>query len=257
MNTSRRRLQALLALAVTSSRSPSSPLAAAGGDEAGRDDGRTRGDDGAAAETTPPAETAGRPASGLGSEFDVASAGDVTIKLWWLGDLEAPGIEPWMDQMVQQFQSEYPNVTVETTLYETGKWIQTQQTACQSGSGPDLWYNWSGTWSLELAWKGCTVPNETILSPADLEANPSVAGDAVGGPDVGLPALQVRVSDRGQPRPARAGRARSERSARDVGRVDRGAGARSRRPESRRSRSGSRTGSAGRSPRPVSSRSSG
>ena len=79
---------------------------------------------------TPPAETTR--GSGLGSEFDVASAGDVTLKLWWLGDLEAPGIEAWMDQMVEKFQTEYPNVTVETTLYDTGTWIQTQQTACQS-----------------------------------------------------------------------------------------------------------------------------
>ena len=145
------------------------------------------GGDTTEATTTPPPETS-QPAdtgaaggetaaagSGLGSEFDVASAGDVTIKLWWLGDLEAPGIEGWMDQMVQQFQTEYPNVTVETTLYETGTWIQTQQTACQSGSGPDLWYNWSGTWSLEPAWKGCTVPNETVVAPVDIDANPQVA----------------------------------------------------------------------------------
>jgi ABC-type glycerol-3-phosphate transport system substrate-binding protein len=126
-----------------------------------------------AAEETQPAETEAA-AGGLGSEFDVASAGDVTVKLWWLGDLEAPGIEPWMDEMVAAFQSEYPNVTVETTLYETGKWVQTQQTACQSKSGPDLWYNWSGTWALEPAWKGCTVPNEEFLSQTDLDANPTV-----------------------------------------------------------------------------------
>lgn len=126
-------------------------LAVAAGCGGGSDDGGGEAEPAAttaAAETQPaeetaPAETA-EAASGLGSEFDVASAGDVTLKLWWLGDLEAPGIEPWMDEMVAAFQSEYPNVTVETTLYETGKWIQTQATACQSKSGPDLWYNWSG-----------------------------------------------------------------------------------------------------------------
>jgi raffinose/stachyose/melibiose transport system substrate-binding protein len=125
----------------------------------------------APAESTP-AEPAG--GSGLGSEFDVASAGDVTLKLWWLGDLEAPGIEAWMDQMIQEFQTEYPNVKVEATTYDTNTWIQTQQTACQSKTGADLWYNWSGTWSLELAWKGCTVPNEEVLAPADIEANRNV-----------------------------------------------------------------------------------
>jgi raffinose/stachyose/melibiose transport system substrate-binding protein len=121
----------------------------------------------------PPAEEPAPPAEpGLGSAFDVASAGDVTLQLWWLGDLEAPGIEAWMDETVAAFEAQYPNVNIETTLYETGKWIQTQQTACQSQSGPDLWYNWSGTWSLEPAWKGCTVPNEEILSSEDIAANP-------------------------------------------------------------------------------------
>ncbi len=131
-------------------------------------------DTGAPAETEAPATTE-EAGSGLGSEFDVASAGDVTLQLWWLGDAEAPGAEAWMDQMVQQFQAEYPNVTVEPTLYDVGTWISTQQTACQSSSGPDLWYNWSGTWSLEPAWQGCTVPNETFLAPADIAANPNVA----------------------------------------------------------------------------------
>jgi multiple sugar transport system substrate-binding protein len=117
-------------------------------------------------------EEAAPPVGGLGSQFDVASAGDVTLELWWLGDLEAPGIEAWMDETVSLFEAQYPNVNVETTLYETGKWIQTQQTACQSQSGPDLWYNWSGTWSLEPAWKGCTAPNEDVLSAEDIAANP-------------------------------------------------------------------------------------
>lgn len=114
-------------------------------------------------------------ASGLGSSFDVASAGDVTLKLWWLGNLEAPGIEAWMDDMVSKFESKYPNVTVEPTTYDTNTWITTQQTACQAKSGPDLWYNWSGSWSLDVAWKGCSVPNEDVVSEADLAANPNVA----------------------------------------------------------------------------------
>jgi multiple sugar transport system substrate-binding protein len=130
----------------------------------------------APAETAPtetaPAEEPAPAEGGLGSQFDVASAGDVAIELWWLGDLEAPGIEAWMDETVAMFEEQYPNVQVETTLYETGAWIQTQQTACQGQSGPDLWYNWAGTWSLEPAWKGCTVANEDVLSADDISANP-------------------------------------------------------------------------------------
>ena len=132
------------------------------------------------AETGAPADTGGAAASepaaagGLGSQFDVASAGDVTLKIWWLGDLEAPGIEKWLGDMVTTFQTQYPNVKVEPTLYDVNTWVQTQATACQSKSGPDLWYNWSGTWSLEPAWKGCTVPNEEVVSSDDIAANPSV-----------------------------------------------------------------------------------
>ena len=132
------------------------------------------------AETGAPADTGGAAteepaaAGGLGSQYDVASAGDVTLKIWWLGDLEAPGIEKWLADMITTFETQYPNVNVEPTLYDTNTWIQTQATACQSKTGPDLWYNWSGTWSLEPAWKGCTVPNEDVVSSDDLAANPSV-----------------------------------------------------------------------------------
>lgn len=120
------------------------------------------------------AEEGASTTSGLGSDFDVASAGDVTLKLWWLGDLEAPGSEKWMDETVDMFEQQNPNVKIQTTLYDTGKWTQTQTTSCQSKSGPDLWYNWAGTWSLEPAWKGCTVPNEDVLSADDIAANPLV-----------------------------------------------------------------------------------
>jgi raffinose/stachyose/melibiose transport system substrate-binding protein len=131
-----------------------------------------------AAESSAPAETAASgdaaavSATGLGSKYDVASAGDVTLKLWWLGDLEAPGIEGWMDEMITAFQTENPNVKVEATNYETGTWVQTQTTACQSQSGPDLWYNWAGTWTLNHSWAGCALPNEDVLDASDIAANP-------------------------------------------------------------------------------------
>ena len=125
-------------------------------------------------EEAPATEDVAVSADGLGSKFDVASAGDdITLDLWWLGNLEAPGIEPWMDEMVAAFHEQHPNVTVKPTLYQTDTWIQTQTTACQSQSGPDIWYNWSGSWSLSPAWNGCTVPNEDVLDASDISANPS------------------------------------------------------------------------------------
>ena len=36
--------------------------------------------------------------------------------------------------------------------------------------------SWGGTWSLELAWMGCTVANEDTLAPEDLAPVPTVKG---------------------------------------------------------------------------------
>ena len=114
-------------------------------------------------------------ADGLGSSYDVSKAGDVTLTLWWLGDQEVPGIQAWMKKVIASYQKLHPNVTVKAVVQSTGTWTQTQHIACQGKSGPDLWYNWAGTWSLEQAWQGCTVPNETVLSASDLAHNTNVA----------------------------------------------------------------------------------
>jgi raffinose/stachyose/melibiose transport system substrate-binding protein len=114
-------------------------------------------------------------ASGLGSQLDVAKTDKVTLTLWWLGNQEVPGIEKWMAQTISKYHALHPDVTVKTVIESTGTWTTTQKTACKGRSGPDIWYNWAGTWSLEQVWAGCTVPNESVLSPADLAAVKNIA----------------------------------------------------------------------------------
>jgi len=131
----------------------------------------------AAAATLALAGTAGATRTaggGLGSQYDVSKDGKITLTLWWLGNQEVPGIEAWMKQTIAKYQKLHPNVTVKTVVESTDTWTQTQKTACKGGAGPDLWYNWAGTWSLEQVWAGCTVPNEAVLSPADLSHVPNV-----------------------------------------------------------------------------------
>ena len=93
---------------------------AAGGTAGRRADAARRRAGAAGRGPAPPAEEPAPATGGLGSEFDVASAGDVTLELWWLGDLEAPGHRGrgWT-RSVAMFQEQYPNVTVKPTLYET------------------------------------------------------------------------------------------------------------------------------------------
>jgi raffinose/stachyose/melibiose transport system substrate-binding protein len=113
--------------------------------------------------------------SGLGSSYDVSKAGNVTLTMWWLGDQEVPGIQAWMKKIIAAYEAKYPNVTIKQVVQSTANWTQTQSIACKGQSGPDLWYNWSGTWSLEQAWPGCTVPNSAVLSSSDIAHNTNVA----------------------------------------------------------------------------------
>jgi multiple sugar transport system substrate-binding protein len=114
-------------------------------------------------------------ADGLGSAYDPASAGKATLTLWWLGNQEVPGIEDWMKESIAAYEKKYPNITVNTVLQSTDTYTTTQATACKGGTGPDLWYNWGGIWSLEQVWGGCTVPNEEALSAEDIKAVPTTA----------------------------------------------------------------------------------
>ncbi|HEY4162669.1 MAG TPA: extracellular solute-binding protein, partial [Dongiaceae bacterium] len=113
-------------------------------------------------------------ADGLGSAYDPSAAGKSTLTLWWLGNQEVPGIEAWMQENIAAYEKLHPNVTVKAVLQSTDTYTTTQATACKGGSGPDIWYNWAGTWSLEQVWPGCVVPNEEVLSADDLKAVPAI-----------------------------------------------------------------------------------
>ena len=65
----------------------------------------------------------------------------------------------------------------------------------QGGTGPDIWYNWGGTWSLQIAWNGCAVPNEAVLSPNDLKHVPAIAGHEMGRAHLGVPDRAAPLSD--------------------------------------------------------------
>lgn len=83
-------------------------------------------------ETSAPAPT---PTSNPSEKFDPATAGDVTLKLWdWWGANE--GI--WIDSMIQQFQTKYPNVTIERTQVDWGQLTSTLNLKITEADGPDI-----------------------------------------------------------------------------------------------------------------------
>ena len=153
-------------------------------------------------------------AQGLGSEFDASAAGEKTLTVWWLGNQEVPGIEDWMAESVKLYQEKYPNVTVKTVLQPVDTYNTLQKTACRGGSGPDIWYNWGGTWSLEMVWAGCIVPNEEVLSSSDLESGSLDRRDKLRRQDVDIPVRIPALPGRLQQGSLQAGRASIRRSRR-------------------------------------------
>ena len=45
--------------------------------------------------------------------------GPVELVFWWWGEQEAAGLEGWVNETVELFEAEYPNITVETVLQAT------------------------------------------------------------------------------------------------------------------------------------------
>jgi multiple sugar transport system substrate-binding protein len=119
-------------------------------------------------------------AEGLGSAYDPSKAGEKTLTVWWLGNQDSGHRR--LDEGIRRGLPEtLPNITVKTVLQPVDTYNTLQKTACKAGSGPDIWYNWGGTWSLELAWTGCTVANEDVLAPEDLTPVPAIEGTRWGG----------------------------------------------------------------------------
>ncbi|MEZ0447391.1 extracellular solute-binding protein [Cellulomonas sp. ICMP 17802] len=87
---------------------------------------------------------------------DVASAGDVTIKLtdFW-GSAEGE----WVDGVIKDFEKKYPNVTVDRTSEDWGQLNSTLNLQLQDDAGPDIATANNGWASLGTLAKGGLVLN--------------------------------------------------------------------------------------------------
>lgn len=91
-----------------------------------------------------------------------------TLKFWWWGEQEAPGLEGWLAESVRLYGESSGN-TVETTLQDTSVVISEFQTASAANAAPDLQYMWNGIYHMESVWLGYVEPLNDLL-PAELLA---------------------------------------------------------------------------------------
>ncbi len=92
-----------------------------------------------------------------------------TLKLWWWGEQEAPGLEAWLNESIAQYQALSGNL-IEPTLQDTSVVISEFQTASAANAAPDLQYFWNGIYHMESVWLGYVEPLNGLL-PDDLLAS--------------------------------------------------------------------------------------
>ena len=82
---------------------------------------------------------------GLGSAF--ARQSGQTLKMWWWGEQEAPGLEKYVKESVDLYQKKSGN-TIEPTLQDTSVVISEFQTASAANNAPDIQYFWNGIYHM-------------------------------------------------------------------------------------------------------------
>lgn len=94
----------------------------------------------------------------------------VKLVFWWWGEQEAVGLQGWVDETVELFQKEYPNITVETVLQATENVVDDFTTASAAGTPPDLQYLWNGIYHQENVWLGYIEPLDNLIPADELKA---------------------------------------------------------------------------------------
>jgi raffinose/stachyose/melibiose transport system substrate-binding protein len=98
-----------------------------------------------------------------------AQAKPVKLVMWWWGESEAPGMEPWVKETIKQFEAKNPNIQVETVLQGVDNVVGDFTTASGAGNPPDLQYFWNGTNHMENVWRGYIEPLNNVLTAAELK----------------------------------------------------------------------------------------
>jgi raffinose/stachyose/melibiose transport system substrate-binding protein len=96
----------------------------------------------------------------------------VTLKIWWWGEQEAPGLKNFMDKAFAAYMNENPNIKIEPVLQEIDTLYPAFRAAAKAKEGPDIQYFWGGTRALEDVWMGSVAPLSDFWSAEDIDRLP-------------------------------------------------------------------------------------
>ena len=118
-----------------------------------------------AAPTTAPAQpTAAPPATA-----PEPAAEKLTLRVWWWGETEAPGLEKWLQESGELYKKDHPNVDFEFNLLSGEAMYPSFLAAAGAGNPPDLQVLWGGVLGLEQAWNGNIRPISDFWTEEELK----------------------------------------------------------------------------------------
>lgn len=96
----------------------------------------------------------------------------VTLKIWYWGEQEAPGMKSFMDKAVAAYTDKNPNIKIDAVLQESDTLYSAFRSAAKAKQGPDIQYFWGGTQALEDVWMGNVAPLSDYWSKEDIDNLP-------------------------------------------------------------------------------------
>lgn len=144
----------------------------------------------AASSLAPLLESCAAPATPAATQVPVAAAPTAvpapqlptgqTLKMWWWGETEAPGLEKWLNESLAKFKTDTGN-TIEPTMQDTTVVISEFQTASAAKNAPDLQFLWNGIYHMESVWLGYLDAMNGLIPDEEIKAtNPTALSNFQG-----------------------------------------------------------------------------
>ena len=95
-----------------------------------------------------------------------------TLKIWYWGEQEAPGMKSFVDKATAAYMTKNPNIKIDAVLQESDTLYSAFRSAAKAKQGPDIQYFWGGTQALEDVWMGNVAPLSDYWSKEDIDNLP-------------------------------------------------------------------------------------
>lgn len=93
----------------------------------------------------------------------------VKITMWYWGEQEGPGLEGWVNESIEMYQTANQHISVEAVLQTTEGLYPAFRTAAEAKQTPDIQYMWSEIWHFEDVWQGNVMDITEYWSDEDLQ----------------------------------------------------------------------------------------